>query len=362
MLRKIITFLFHKSFSKALNKIENSNHNLDQEQIKLIFDKTKLLPNETELSIGIIKAGKVEFIGLKRENNEIKLIENHKKAFEIGSITKIFTATLLANFVIEEKIKLEDDIQSHLNIQMNSKERITFQNLINHTSGLPRLPSNYSIWSVDPNNPYKNYDKESLFEYLTSDIKLNNKPGLNYEYSNLGAGLLGFTLGLISNSTYETLLQEKIFNRYKMTNSVVNREKLKIEIVPGLKQNGKVASNWDFDVLAGAGAILSTTEDLVKFALSHFDDRNMELDLTRNSTFKINDKMKIGLGWHILKEKNNTEFLWHNGGTGGYSSSITMDLVSRNGIVVLSNVAPLNKHSENIDQLNFGLLSLLNKD
>lgn len=346
----------------AENGIEISNNGITKEQSELLYDNTKSFPNNTQLSLALIKNGKIDFIGIERINDTIKLIENYKDAFEIGSITKVFTATLLSNFVNDQELKLNDNIQDYLDFKVNSDNVITFKELANHTSGLPRLPSNLNLLFVDQDNPYKDYDKEKLIEYLTKEVKLNQEPGIKYEYSNLGAGILGFELATISKSTYEILLQEKIFTKYKMVNSTSKRENVKTELVKGLKPNGKPTSNWDFDVLAGGGAIFSTVEDLSKFALAQFDIANKELALTQKPTFKVNDNMSIGLGWHILKRKNGGELIWHNGGTGGYTSSMALDLENKNGIVILSNVSAFNEKMGNIDQLCFGLIKTLDEE
>lgn len=345
----------------AENGIKISNSGINKEQSGLLFDKTKSFPNNTQLSIALIKNGKTYFIGIERKNDTIKLIENYKDAFEIGSITKVFTATLLSNFVTDQELKLDDKIQDYLDFKIKSKNGITFKELANHTSGLPRLPSNLNLLHVDQDNPYKDYDKEKLINYLTKEVELNQEPGIKYEYSNLGAGILGFELASISKSSYESLLQEKIFTKYKMVNSTSVGENVKTKLVKGLKPNGKTTSNWDFDILAGCGAIFSTVEDLSKFALAQFDNSNNELALTQKPTFKVNDNMSIGLGWHILKRKNGGELIWHSGGTGGYTSSIALDLENKNGIMILSNVSAFNKNMGNIDQLCFGLIKTLDE-
>jgi CubicO group peptidase (beta-lactamase class C family) len=265
----------------------------------------------------------------------------------------------LSNFVVDQKLKLDDKFQDYLDFKINTEKEITFLELANHTSGLPRLPSNLNLFFVDRDNPYKDYDKKKLEDYLTNEIDLNQEPGMKYDYSNLGAGILGFELAAISQSTYESLLQEKIFAKYKMVNSTSKRENIQSELVKGLNPNGKTTPNWDFDVLAGGGAIFSTVEDLSKFALAQFDKENNELTLTQKPTFKVNDNMQIGLGWHILKRKNGGELIWHNGGTGGYTSSMALELENKNGIIILSNVSAFHKKTGNIDQLCFALINTL---
>jgi CubicO group peptidase (beta-lactamase class C family) len=215
------------------------------------------------------------------------------------------------------------------------------------------------LQTADPNNPYKDFDSLKLKEYFTEKIGLNQESGEKYDYSNLGTGTLGFTLIKVTQSTFEDLLQEKIFTKYAMENSTTNREKVKELLIKGLDPNGNETSNWDFGVLVGAGGILSSTADLSKFALAQFVNENKELLLTQKPTFTINDQLKIGLGWHIPKNKNGKDLIWHNGGTGGYSSSMALDLENKSGIIILSNVSAFNIDERNIDKLCFGLIETL---
>tara|TARA_R110002033_G_scaffold169897_3_gene211266 strand:- start:30471 stop:31592 length:1122 start_codon:yes stop_codon:yes gene_type:complete len=354
---------FHHSKAQpklASNGINNSSIQITKEQSELIYNHVILLPNNTELSIAIIERGKTKFIGIKRVNDTIKLIKNYQSIFEIGSISKVFTATLLSSLVLEKKIKLDDAIQDYIDFKISINDNITFIELANHTSGLPRLPPNLDFSVVDDNNPYKDYDSQKLTEYLSGKIKLNQKPGIKYEYSNLGYGILGFQLVALAKTTYEDLLKQKIFTKFGMLNSTTQRNKVNHEIVSGLKPDGNLAMNWDFNALSGCGAILSSTEDLSKFALAQFDKKNKELVLTQEPTFKVNEKISLGLGWHILHNKNQNELVWHNGGTGGYSSSMALDIKNKKGIIILSNVSAFSEKMEKIDQLCFGLVKTLN--
>ena len=361
LLAFIISSCSNGQTTEAENGIDDANKVMTTEQAKILFNKTKFFPNSTQLAIALIKNEKVHFIGIERKNDTIRLVENYNNVFEIGSITKVFTSTLLSNFVIDQKIKLDDPIQDHIDFKINSNSKITFKQLANHTSGLPRLPSNLDLFLVDQNNPYKDYDKEKLKAYLTKEVKLNQEPGIKYEYSNLGAGILGFELSRISNASYESLLQEKIFEKYKMKSSTTNKPSIASKLVKGLKPTGEATSNWDFDALASAGALFSTVEDLSLFAKAQFNNDNKALRLTQKPTFRINDNMQIGLGWHIITLKGGGEWLWHNGGTGGYTSSMALDVEQKNGIIILSNVSAFHKKMGNIDLLGFELLKTLDE-
>ncbi|SVB36864.1 uncharacterized protein METZ01_LOCUS189718 [marine metagenome] len=358
-----INGLFVKPFVEE-NNSENVINNLTiksgiitQKQSEIIFENAKIFPNHTQISIAIIKDGKVNYYGINNKNDTILTVNNQKSVFEIGSISKVFTSTILANFVIDEKINLNDNINGYLKTSFNNDTEISFINLANHTSGLPRLPSNLDLTKVNPENPYKEYKEKELEEYLTKHLELLNKE--KYQYSNLGAGLLGYTLSKIENTTYENLLQNKIFSKFNMYNSTSDINKIKGNLVKGLNNEGNDVPNWEFSVLAGAGAIFSTVEDLSQFAISQFDNSNKELKLTRKKTFEVNENMDIGLGWHILKSQSKNFWYWHNGGTGGYSSSMVIDENTKNGIIILSNVSAFNPNMGNIDKLCFELMKTI---
>lgn len=342
----------------AENQTVNSLNNYPENIAKSIFSKAKDFPNNTQLSIAIIQNGKTNYYGIIKLNDTIKSIENQNKVFEIGSITKVFTSTVLASLVTENKIKLTDNINSYLPFAFKNNIQISFESLANHTSGLPRLPENLDL--SNESNPYKTYGKNKIEEYLKKFLKLENDTSKIYSYSNLGAGLLGYTLGITQKTNFQKLLQKEIFDKYKMTNSFTSSENLNNSLVKGLDENGNEVVNWDFDALFGGGGILSTTEDLAKFANAQFDIKNKALTLTRNPTFTIDQQMDIGLGWHILKSEDSNNLLWHNGGTGGYSSSMIIDTSNKFAVIILSNVSAFNPKMENIDELGFELTTELN--
>lgn len=343
--------------NNVINDLTINNNSITKQQAEIIFKNTNVFPNNTQISIALIDKGNISFYGIKKKNDTISNFDNKKSVFEIGSLTKVFTATLLANSVIEEKVGLSDNINSYLNIAFNDDIKISFKDLANHTSGLSRLPINLDFTKVNPNNPYKEYKEKDLEDYLQNQLQISNKG--KYQYSNLGAGLLGYTLSKIENDTYENLLQKKIFSKYGMNYSSSDINKVKGKLVPGLDNNGNETPNWEFSSLAGAGAIFSTTEDLSLFANSQFNTSNKELKLTRLKTFEVNENLNLGLGWHILKSQSKNLWYWHNGRTAGYSSSMVIEEDKKKGIIILSNVSGFNTNIKNIDNLCYELMKTL---
>ena len=126
-----INGLFVKPFVEEVNS-ENVINNLTiksglitQKQSEIIFENAKIFPNHTQISIAIIKDGKVNYYGINNKNDTISTVNNQKSVFEIGSISKVFTATILANFVIDEKINLNDNINGYLKTSFNNDTEIS---------------------------------------------------------------------------------------------------------------------------------------------------------------------------------------------------------------------------------------------
>lgn len=359
----VINSCGQKEVKPAEISINNDDMPLTEAQIESVTSLLRTLPDNTEASIALIEGNDVVFSGFKREDGILKATQNQGSAFEIGSISKVFTSTLLAAFITEGRVSGDDYINDYIDSLPDDSVLITFEQLANHTSGLPRIPSNMLITSVlHRSNPYSRYDTIKLKKYLTTRLDLNSTPGKKYAYSNLGTGLLAYTLCRIDNSTYEELLNRMVFSRFGMTNSTTIRENLNTDLVKGLDRNGRVTSNWDLGALEGAGAILSTAEDMSKFALAQLDTTNRDLLLTRERTYSESQTMGIGLGWHITKSEDAGDIVWHNGGTGGYRSCIAIDPVKGNGAIILTNVSAGNKSAGKIDELCFNLLRSLNQD
>ncbi len=298
-------------------------------------------PDETQFSIAIIKNDSVNFIGLKKREGELVLICNKDSLFEIGSITKVFTSTILVNLILQGKINPDESISQSLPFKLNSNEenaqKITFKSLSNHTSGLPNYPSNLdSVARLHPLNPYVEYDSLLLKDYLENEMTLLSVPGDKYEYSNLGYGILGYLLELETGKSYENLLKEYVFQKYGMTISTTNRNKVQKYLVQGYDEKGEHVPNWDLNIHRGAGAVLSSTNDLANFVLANFSNDPI-LKYQRQITFKVeNNDLELAYGWHIYT-KNGVVWYFHNGRTGGYRSNITMDLEKKNAVILLVN-------------------------
>ena len=158
---------------KAVDGQQYDLSEISKSQGNMIYRESKDFPNNTQLAIALIENGAPRFYGIERRNDTILGVKNKDHVFEIGSISKVFTATLLADFVLNNKLALNDPVSDYLPFKFKDTASITFKQLSNHTSGLPRLPGNFNILSVDFENPYKDYGEEQLEEYLSLELELD---------------------------------------------------------------------------------------------------------------------------------------------------------------------------------------------
>ena len=353
-LASIFSFLITACSGQSKDAQNNlKNELLTPKQLSVISKKVKNFPNATQFSFAFIDGDTVTYYGVEREDDHLITISNENRVFEIGSISKVFTSTLLADAVIRDQVALHDLIS----LPLKDGIQVTYAQLANHTSGFPRLPANiFEMPAFRTDNPYKDYSAGVLKAYLKEQLTLDQKPGSAYAYSNLGAGLLGYVLSTAEGKSYDTLLKEQIFSKYEMQSSTTQKKEIEGQLVEGRDKKGKPTSNWDLASLAGAGGIFSTTTDLAKFAQAQFNANDEVLALTRNPTFTVQKNMDIGLGWHIIKTKSGDTWYWHNGGTGGYSSSMAIDVQHQKAIIILSNVSAFHNLNKNIDPMCFELM------
>ncbi len=266
------------------------------------------------------------------------------RVFEIGSITKVFTASVLAAMVADGSVRLDDAVGTFLpatvRVPARNGRQITLVDLATQSSGLPRLPSNMT--PRDSTNPYADYSVEQMYTFLSS-YELPRDVGETYEYSNLGVGLLGHALALKAGTSYEELVRRRILAPLAMRETAITLSPaLRARLAPGHDAEGHVVPNWDLPTLAGAGALRSTAADLLTFLAANLDSSANPLARALRQTHVSRRSagsatMTIGLAWHILARPGGASIVWHNGGTGGYRSFAGFDEVRRVGVVVVTN-------------------------
>ncbi len=274
--------------------------------------------------------------------------------FQIGSITKTFTATLLAQAIEKGDVTLDTPVAKLLpafKVPSRNGKQITLGEIASQFSGLPRLPSNLDLTNLQ--DPYVDYDASKLASFLAG-YTLPRDPGESYEYSNLGFGLLGYALAQHAGKPYAELLQSQILAPLDMSSSSTT---FTLPLDPrwaiGQDQEGKPAQPWHLGVLAGAGAINSTGADMLRYLQANMGRGHYPLQSAMRLAHKplrpLGAEGNIGLAWMTRHDKAG-DVIWHNGMTGGYASFIGFTADGERGVVILTNVA------QSVDDLGFATL------
>lgn len=239
--------------------------------------------------------------------------------YEIGSITKSFTDLLLAEMVEMDKVSYDTTIGDLLGEDIEFRNAaiadITLLQLATHRSGLPRMPGDFV--PTNPMNPFEGYDSAALLRSLS--ITRDQQPlGDFYSYSNFGVGILGYMLGQLHGDGYAAALTEYVINPLGLQRTGFERADGSVTAFSG----GQAVSDWTIDGMAGAGALRSTTADLVRFArvqLGEIENPFVHDLADDREVLGEADGFDITRVWHVGNATDG-EIFWHNGGTGGFHS------------------------------------------
>ena len=252
--------------------------------------------------------------------------------FEIGSITKTFTALILSQMVEQSKVKFDDPVRTLLpqgTVAKPDGDEITLLDLATQHSGLPRMPDNFN--PADNNNPYADYAPANLYSFLAKyGVARPGKPG--FLYSNLGVGLLGQALSVRAGVSYPELLKDEVTLALGLKDTTVALSPdQQARFIPGHSGDHRPAHAWDLNALSGAGAIRSTAPDMLGYleanlhpeSLKPIGDsaaaKTLSAALIQQHELRADagPGTRIALAW--LHEDDSGNY-WHNGATGGYSS------------------------------------------
>ena len=359
----IVSLVCYALYQKKVNKIAPATDMLSIGETTLrdsIFTYLKgNMRNNAYVSIGIIDGDSIKYIGIKRENGQLKNVDLRDSIFQIGSISKVFTTSILAQMVEDGDVRIDETIDKYLGYSLFNDLKITFKSLANHTSGLDRMPrGTLKNTLLNFNNPYADYTDAWMEDYLKTEVEIGKDNVGKSEYSNLGMSVLGYTLAKMKNTSYDSLYQNYIFSKYGMSSSFINNESNNDLITQAYESTQIVAPIWSLNVFAPAGGIASNIKDMTKFALQQFDAKNNTIALAHKPTVTVKEDISCGLGWMIIHKPDENELLWHNGAVGsvgGYTSSIVIDKKSKKAVIILSTIH-FQDAGGNLDKLAFALV------
>lgn len=334
----VLILVFVCAINECFAQETSSIHDFVKAKVDSIFMKAKLPGILVVLNDG----KKNELYTNGYANLDTKKLFDLNTIFEAGSITKTYTAFVVACVLRDNKINESASIVEFLPDSLRANKslaHITFLHLLNHTSGLPRLPSNFDIEEGDM-QPYKLYTEKKLFAYLiTAEIKNENKN----VYSNLGNALAGVLAARIAKKPYQKLLKQYVFTPFKMKDE--EKDLLKNKSQGYFVENAKV-DYWDMNVLSPAGGLKCSAAEMIKYLQNISNPTNEAtkkiVDSLLSPTVTLNPKIRIARAWHTYEQKSKPIVYWHNGGTYGFSTFVGFVRGTNKKVVIV-----INRFSEN---------------
>ena len=348
-----------------------------QEEIESIVNEYL----EIGMAVGIIDKQQQEtrlYYGSKTRNQEDPPDGN--TVFQIGSITKTFTGILLADRILNGTIGINENAGDYLpaGMTMPSAEgvEITIKHLATHASGIPKRPHNTGYPAppgYDPVNSYAAYTAEHIYDYLTNYCTLLFTPGTGYNYSNIGAGLIGHICGLLDGSSYDEVITETILTPLGLNNTSITMTPAQAtNSAMGYGTNFDARPDWDAnDIFQGAGWIRSSLNDMMHYLKINLGMEQSPLDaavaLTHQTHFNVGTvtyddrpgevyELGIGFFWQKLANDDGFTYYRHGGKTNAHFAYIGFDETKTFGTVILGNY-------EGTDGLQIGyeIMSAINR-
>jgi serine-type D-Ala-D-Ala carboxypeptidase/endopeptidase len=267
--------------------------------------------------------------------------------FQIGSITKVFTALALAEAVVRSELTLDTPLARYLPEAPTSRSGapITLAHLAAHTSGLPRLPKGMRRQALRHRlDPYREFTTADLLAALAA-ARPRHEPGTKVRYSNFGAALLGEALSRHAGLPYDGMIAERVAGPLRLCDTVVRPRPYQVDRrATGHSNRRRAVPDWDLGAMPGAGALHSTVNDLLTLLRAHLEPDTCALPeavrLVQQPRATAHRWLRVGLGWHLSPVRGTQHSaLWHNGGTGGFASYVALMPDAHVGVVVLTNTA-----------------------
>jgi CubicO group peptidase (beta-lactamase class C family) len=309
------------------------------------------------LSVAVLSGTNKTIMGFGRACATNDVLAKDDTIYEIGSITKTFTALALAREIERGTVQLEQPIAEFMpaGLELSKDARdVTFRHLTSHTSGLPGQPDNFSLWHTfwlffRGRNPYGDYTEKQFREAIRT-MELDSKPGTHCEYSNFGMDILGYLLTQHAGLSYEAYIKREVCEplglsdttvtfstnqaaRFAQGYIVAERKKTQLTVVPSVP--------WDLpSYLSGSGALRSTATDMLKYLEAQMHPTGPlahAIDETHRELFRAPKSYTLAMNW-VLSYKNGKTYLWHNGAMGGCSSYMAFTKDGTVGVAVLGNI------------------------
>jgi D-alanyl-D-alanine-carboxypeptidase/D-alanyl-D-alanine-endopeptidase len=369
--------LFFVSLLFVTNLWAQNRANLQKQIDKIIYYDTEINLSETPgFIIGVKYQDSIFYFSYGSISKDFEQKPNKTTIFEIGGLTKTFTSSLVSILVSEGKMDFKKSLNDYLPATEKNKEtqQITIDQLLTHTSHLPRMPLEFGVKETENNNPYAHYTKQDLMDFYKNYIPLQPKKGKkqrkrrkqdhdDYSYSHLNYALVEVAIETSQGTSFEKLLTNKLLIPISLTDTRMElSENQKKRLATGYTISGRSTVPWTFQSFEASEGLKSTAKDLVKFAEMNIGISNSKLTNALYNTHEgrkktsRNKKVKSARGWHVISPKNYYDILLHMGNTNGHRSYLAFVKESETAVIILTN------SEHNLYNLGYYILRMLNNN
>ena len=337
-----------------------SDPHLREQLEKIIRYDTKISHDEIPgFLIGIVD-GDTSFIeAFGHANPQRTEILNPRSNFQIGGLTKTFTALLAQVLHDHGVISLDTAINQYLPVESRNQtlDYMTIRHLLTHTSGLPSFPDNFAI-GQEPRNRYRRYEKESLLKYYHK-ARVDTRHRGKYMHAHTNYALCEIVLEYSTNTRFPELLQQYVISPLGMSATNCTDSYHSAELTPGFDRSGKITEPWHFSSFVGSEGLKTSMQDLCRFLRLIFTDEHALSDsfqhlLQKHQKLPRAKKTFVATGWHFMQHRKKDPIYLHSGKTNGHAASIHFVKETKTAVIVLTN------SPGNLDGLALLVLRMIN--
>ncbi|MBD2720839.1 serine hydrolase domain-containing protein [Hymenobacter armeniacus] len=307
-------------------------------------------PDAAGLSIAVYQGGQERFYNYGEVEKGTGRRPTPTTFYDMGSVAKTFVGTLLAQAVLDGKVKLTDDIRPYLpgpfpNLELEGQP-IRFVDLANHTSGLPVKAHNYTpetkkridgLPLAEQMAYYNQFSADSLLLNLRT-FRLDTRPGTTYRYNGVGMKLLQLLLERVYQQPYEQLVTGYVQKHFNMPDTKrVLTAKEQARFATGYAQPNRPQPHPTYTGYWAGPNLSSTPADLLKYLRANLAERDPAVRLAHQLTYRTAPGAGIGLGWMLDTDADGWARIYHNGQSPGYNTRLAFYPGQDVGFVILVN-------------------------
>ncbi|MDU0369062.1 serine hydrolase domain-containing protein [Hymenobacter endophyticus] len=307
-------------------------------------------PDAAGLSIGIYQGGKMAFYNYGEVEKGAGRLPTSSTYYDLGSVAKTVVGTLLAQAVLDKKLKLTDDIRQYLPGQYANLafegQPIQVLHLANHTSGMPGVAQVYSParkeWQgnmslVERTAYYNQYTADSLLQDMHR-FQLETKPGTTYRYNGVAMLVLQLVLERVYQQPYEQLVTKYVRTRFGMpdTKRVLSATEHP-RFATGYDKRRQPQQHPNYTGYWGGPNMSSTAADLLKYAAANLKEREPAVRLAHQRTYGADTGFGMGLGWMLDTDSEGQRRIYHDGQSIGFNTRCVLYPAQDVAVVLLVN-------------------------